>query len=1734
MDLKQNLLSIRRHAGDSDKVLQHQAKKEAFWKESRQKAIIEKDLISRQTMIVLENFKARLLNTSSALIESNNAFSKFLEDFDKREKKLQDVWVAINRYNPLLESNFIREQKQLLCTGKRTHQSNVDDEVILPVDLACQLGNILNSKLQQQKQQYSPPKSFSPLHRSSESRFISPDVDLIQMPASQRDLQSDPLVDHKTVMYLFHIFGLIYSRIMDEVDLTEQQSQSIEQIFTDLGVRQPDLVAPPYPYQDDCRNGEQDDDALSSISSKVKLIIQSIETKIGSKEKGKKKTLADIPVNSMASSPRLTLASADENKPFSYHEGGAATANRKRPRKIPLQSSQDKENAFPLFADSASVTTDRRPLSSPPLTPTIATTSNHSESKLKSAAKRLKDTTTSSATATTKIGLSWQEATTVSEEVMYTIVETRPATGESQSGELQCPKDSIRGTEQENDALREELIFLHMESEQLRARNETLESTAEQLQEFRLQQQHKARALRSDLLAAKRYIRQLEERVKERDSEIMSARKSVSDSAFGCMDDIYQVDEVFESYSIPRDRLRNANALISYSKNNLFPSPVKYFEYDYDNGDNGDGATGVVCSPTPEKEEVARQLLEVINVAELQLVEIANQKSAIQLLASENEILRTECATSSQRLTTLESESEELKEQIFEVLQIAEDQAEKLRAMKSGPTVLSLSHTGIQDLPHLSTSTVVEVATDSAAADRLTSNICVECAMMSSIRIAHLESEKDRLQQQILEVLQIAEFQAEKLRSFQHSSSPPSSAISSCSAMSLINRSDDGGDDGIEVMVGNSDSDSDTDGVFTALFDESIDRSEWGEVPVQPDLNASRFSLTAACIATCSPERNGRGQLSLEGQRFLVQEKVDYLLLLFESSLRNALLRFDIHEAADATDEMNLLRCKLQEVLLPCRSEENTMTTTLSTLSDNNSSPSTDAKEVRASMVLLKTEITHLRSMLKAFQFDFESSNDLSSDSSPIQLSEDEDSEVVGSSEILAIMSEVRETLTAKLTGFHSLRASCAALQQEKAMMNKKLSLIAASVVVERDSFAGQLSAAQNLLEEMRGVYESQQKSLHVELQVVSARLLTSINEKEVCEQAMKQEIDALHLELTSTARLSAAFQREAEAQRERCEHVSREYANYVLSLKEEIKLLKEELESTSLESERAVYALKAEKKVLLDKTARMASSRQEERAQLLSALVDERERSAVLLESSKKDVFEARQAYDTLAQYILNSQISELKLRIEITHSETSQVVNSLRLEADQLKELLNTTKATSMHTIDILKREISSWREQLASSTQESNKIIGVLKEEARKVKLQKETMIEESTAIISNLQRELTELVEDIYTLKTDTEADIVVLKEKRSSHDQHKLQMISALEAEKAKVKQEMDEEQRLFVVAVALLQEEVHQLHLVNERDDLGDRGTELRRRLHELQDDVRRWRLGLGDCSDSAVVSAVEVMKATHKELEEYRTSLESTRLQLKSAGQAFDEKVALCSLQSERIAMQEADIETLKDNIAALAVARTLEISRLLERIAALERDLVDQKEQETERYNTYAEDFARQLSAQEKSAEEKLLAAVQDSRVDVLEKAMYVLSEEYGSFRKRAAEIDSEQVDRIACQVQEIEQLRLDYSTINQKYAEQTIALQQVVERLHAREEELSKITVQYYTSKEVPRATPTTITRPQYDIRKIQANVESRPALPTTQFIRNKEKPSSSTSTTTSPGGGGGVDSPEHSFS
>ena len=306
-----------------------------------------------------------------------------------------------------------------------------------------------------------------------------------------------------------------------------------------------------------------------------------------------------------------------------------------------------------------------------------------------------------------------------------------------------------------------------------------------------------------------------------------------------------------------------------------------------------------------------------------------------------------------------------------------------------------------------------------------------------------------------------------------------------------------------------------------------------------------------------------------------------------------------------------------------------------------------------------------------------------------------------------------------------------------------------------------------------------------------------------------------------------------------------------------------------------------------------------------------------------------------------------------------------------------------------------------------------------------------------------------------------------------------------------MKQQMDEEQRHFLVAVALLQEEVHQLYLAHERDDIGGKGAELRRRLHELQDDVRRWRVSLGDSSDSSgVASAVEVMKATYEELEECKSSLESARRQLKSAGRAFEEKVALCHLQCERIAMQDADIEALQGKITSFSMARTAELSRLLERIAGLEKDLEVQKERHT-------------LEAQEKLRGEMLLAhrvseesSISHKRVGELEQTIATLSEEYATFRKSAEDGDNKYVEQIAHQSQQIEQLQQDYSSISQINDKQTSALHRVDERLNAREEE------------ELGKPHRLTATRPQYDIRKLQADIEARPALPSTLFIRREK--------------------------
>ena len=1628
MDFKRNLHSVRRDSEDIGRnALLQLAKKETFWREAieneknharmqRQQSQAENDELRRQTLIVLENYKARLMDTTKALQDADSTISQYIEESELRNKKVYEILNEINRCNPYLQNNVDFPQK-ILSSGKRSHHF-YDDEVIMSVEVVSQLRSILDLK----STQLTPPKST--LHVTERDDF----TDIL----FDGGAKSDQYFEKNVIIQLYNLYGTIHSRIMEGVDLTDEQTKLIDDIFVDLGLKaMPSLNSPEMKSETKGNNNG----ATSALNSNVKLIIQGIESKIGSKTKGKKMngTLCDLSANILPSPAQQQAAGI--NKPFSYQEG---TAQRKKQRKVtPHQLSNDKENSYPLFFDRSAPHL-AHPASTPPSTPLVFSPAANSpavettaippaqpDSKKKTPSK-LKTPKTITAKKAKEVLIPIDDVDEQRSKILKLTLEL-----EEKAEEVKSLQSKLRNYETEMDSLRREALFLQLENDHLWQRCTKSESAREYSESMHANQKKALLKIRRELLSAKREIVVSDAHRKDVEAAFKNSMGHLdhSDSAFGCMDDIYKVEENFENYFIPCDRLRISN---NYERNNS-----------------------------------SYELVHLEATENNQLVSV-NQDEEREIEATPR--CCSTCFENNKFLSVILELSEQknvVTNQLLEALDIAELQR--------------VAMTNLQN------------AIDTMVTASQNNNVCEDCAL-SSVRINDLESENERLTEQILEVLQIAEAQAIAIHS-QNFDTP-----SGAKGTETLDFHKDENEDEVQIMLADSESDS---SLFASFVECSMDRSEFGEVKVQPesildlsDVRSEVFDYSSSTIFSTTDKL----------EKMLVLKKV--LGLIGEPHQRDKLLPNNCsgYTPDDVIPSINSIIIKYD-----LTGEEATiLRRVIKQSTEKNRSP----QEFMEFLFSIRNSLASLKSDLYSA---IESVIPVSIASNTISHQEDE-FDVYKLSDVIVEMRNMVHDLKERTL---SLQKGLVAVHQEKTMLHTKIGLMAASRVWERDEL---LFVAQKVSESREEIMAASNMQQH-QLELSNERINTL--EEEVLELKSRnkliaeplllelEDLRAKHFNIALNYNSQKKFIDELQLSQERA---AKELLSYNSRLQAELCLAKDELLSATEASSLLIGNLNAEKKNLRDRMSRMASSLQEERAHFLQRIVNVGEEAAARQKTLLEELQMTRDAYNALATDVLNKQIAILVQDIETNHASTSVEICNLRLEVKQLRDLLDNTKATSTHTIEILKREIAQWREQINSSSVESNKIITILREESRKLKSQKEALAKESSTIIANLQKELTELMTSISQLKEESEAEMTALREERTRHENHKTVMMTSLEEEKLRIKQQMEDDQRLFIISVELLQEELHLINLANEHDD----HLELKRRFSDLQDDVRRWRQKMGKVDDASVFRSMEMLKSLNGELAECKRSLADCLDQLQTA------KLASAQLEStyraqlvskdEQLSMQQVDFENIREKLAIVSANKSEEIKELTNQLKASQQELVFQKQQERERATATSNEFTQKMNALKDLTREKLSAAIEEqtqlmreafksqleefsdckARVAQLEQELQSTKEEFFMYRKRAEEISEECEETIARQMRENEQLRT-HQSITQREEQ----LQREIDRLKGREDELKMQILQLREQSKV------TSKRPLHSLQKLKADIDSRPALPGTEFIVKERK-------------------------
>jgi hypothetical protein len=469
------------------------------------------------------------------------------------------------------------------------------------------------------------------------------------------------------------------------------------------------------------------------------------------------------------------------------------------------------------------------------------------------------------------------------------------------------------------------------------------------------------------------------------------------------------------------------------------------------------------------------------------------------------------------------------------------------------------------------------------------------------------------------------------------------------------------------------------------------------------------------------------------------------------------------------------------------------------------------------------------------------------------------------------------------------------------------------------------------------------------------------------------------------------------------------------------------------------VASLHEERKKISIKISRMVASRQEERASLLEQIAVDRERSAANQLALQSELSKLQHLYNAAVESSLDNLIASLKQDIEFNHNETAHTICNLRLEAKQLMELLESTKATSSHTIEVLKREISQWRDQISSSSAESSKIINILREEARKMKAQKDAMVEESSALISNLQKELSELVEEITQAKVQSQQRIIELREEREKRNEQLTTMVSTIEDEKKKLKQQVEEEQSEFIRAVQRIQDELHDAYMETEKSGKHIQiGVDMQRRLHELQEDVRRLN----------------------------GTILETSSFE-------FKENSSL----PEAVMMMSAELQSVQAEFQLLSQSKK-EIEHTYKiQLLAMEQELVESRALEKERSAANSREFAKKMKALQELTKDKLSTALEEqtrlvehsfetqvaelanckARVSELVFQLEECKKEFAEYRRKTSDTAVIYNEQLTMQRDVADQLTTEKGETKKDISRRMAFMQAEIERLQVKEDEM-----------------------------------------------------------------------------
>jgi len=408
------------------------------------------------------------------------------------------------------------------------------------------------------------------------------------------------------------------------------------------------------------------------------------------------------------------------------------------------------------------------------------------------------------------------------------------------------------------------------------------------------------------------------------------------------------------------------------------------------------------------------------------------------------------------------------------------------------------------------------------------------------------------------------------------------------------------------------------------------------------------------------------------------------------------------------------------------------------------------------------------------------------------------------------------------------------------------------------------------------------------------------------------------------------------------------------------------------------------------------------------------------------------------------NNLIASLKQDIEINHNETAHAINNLRLEAKQLQELLEATKATSSHTIEVLKREISQWRDQISSSSSESTKIINILREEARKMKAQKDAMVDESSILISNLQKELSELVDEITQAKVQSQRQITELREEREKRNEQLTKMVSTIEDEKKKLKHQMEEEQTEFIRAVQRIQDDLHEAYMESEKGGKPMQiGVDMQRRLHELQEDVRQLNGGNGF---------------------NFELGLFATECKEQSTN-------------SEIVLMMASELQSLQVEFKLLSRSKCEMERSFKEQFAAMEQELADSKALEKERSAANSREFTKKMKALQELTKDKLSTAFEEqtrlvqqnfesqaaelanckARVIELVFQLEESTQELAEYRRMSSEAASANSEQLTMQRELLDQMAAEKAEAKKESSRRMAFMQAEIERLQVKEDEM-----------------------------------------------------------------------------